>query len=138
MGRLADRSKNFLLLMTVGLTQTGADRQVLYKRYQRERQKVKQDQVLMACLIDWRTNMGLKRMGEISDIGYPLLAAASNNFIRLETLKKANDRVSNSISKLSIFHHLVLMRLFILVAMDRNSRRESIRSMPVTHPSISD
>lgn len=67
--------------------------------------QTKDDQVLIACLIAWGTNMGLGRMGEISDIGYPLLATTSDNFIRLETLKEANDRVSNAIRKLSIFHH---------------------------------
>ncbi|WP_373896185.1 Tn3 family transposase [Virgibacillus sp. CBA3643] len=65
----------------------------------------REDQVLIACLSAWGTNMGLGRMGGISDIGYPLLAATSDNFIRLETLKEANDRVSNAIHNLSIFHH---------------------------------
>ncbi|POB10187.1 Tn3 family transposase [Sulfobacillus sp. hq2] len=67
--------------------------------------QTKEEQVLIAGLIAWGTNMGLGRMGEISDIGYPLLVATSDNFIRLETLKEANDRVSNATSQLSIFHH---------------------------------
>src|SRR5699024_5722560 len=49
--------------------------------------------------------MGLGRMGEISDIRYPSLSATSYNFIRLETLKEANDRISNAITELPIFHH---------------------------------
>lgn len=44
-------------------------------------------------------------MGEISDINYSLLAATSDNFIRLETLKEANDRVSNVTHKLPLFRH---------------------------------
>lgn len=67
--------------------------------------RARDDQVLIACLIAWGTNMGLGRMGEISDIGYPLLAATSENFIRLETLKEANDRISNAVRRLPIFHH---------------------------------
>jgi TnpA family transposase len=63
------------------------------------------DRIIVACLIAWGTNMGLGRMGEISDIDYSLLAGTSDNFIRLETLKEANDRVSNVISKLPIFRH---------------------------------
>jgi Tn3 transposase DDE domain len=55
--------------------------------------------------VDTTTNTGLGRMGEISDIDYSLLAATSDNFIRLETLKEANDRVSNAINKLPIFRH---------------------------------
>jgi TnpA family transposase len=63
------------------------------------------DRAITACLIAWATNMGLGRMGDISDIGYPTLSATSDNFIRLETLREANDRVSNAISDLAIFRH---------------------------------
>ena len=35
------------------------------------------DRVLMACLIAWATNMGLGRMGAISDLSYQTLAATS-------------------------------------------------------------
>ena len=63
------------------------------------------DRVLVACLIAWGTNLGLGRMGQVSDIGYAPLAATSDNFIRLETLRAANDRVSNAIAELPIFRH---------------------------------
>nr|WP_237446652.1 transposase [Shimazuella alba] len=65
----------------------------------------KDNRILIACLIAWGTNMGLSRMREISDIPYPLLASTSDNFIRLETLKKASDCISNATSKLPIFKH---------------------------------
>ncbi|WDA67577.1 Tn3 family transposase (plasmid) [Lactococcus lactis] len=66
--------------------------------------KQKQDnRLLIASLIAWGTNMGLGRMGEISDVDFPTLLSTSDNFIRLETLKAANDCVSNAISKLPIF-----------------------------------
>jgi TnpA family transposase len=65
----------------------------------------REDQVLVACLIAWGTNMGLGRMGEISDIEYSLLSSTSDNFIRLETLNEANNRISNAITKLPIFRH---------------------------------
>ena len=42
-------------------------------------------------------------MGDVSDIGYPTLAAISENVLRPETLKEANDRVSNAIAELPIF-----------------------------------
>jgi TnpA family transposase len=61
------------------------------------------DLTLTACLIVWGTNMGLGRMGEVSDIGYQALATTSDNFIRLETLRAANDRGSNAIAELPIF-----------------------------------
>lgn len=63
------------------------------------------DLSIVACLIAWGTNLGLGRMSEISDLAYSLLATTSDNFIRMETLKQANDRVSNGIAELAIFHH---------------------------------
>jgi len=61
------------------------------------------DPVLTACLIAWGTNMGLGKMGEISDISRHRLSATSDSFIRLETLRAANDRISNAIAQLRIF-----------------------------------
>jgi TnpA family transposase len=49
--------------------------------------------------------MGLGRMGEISDISFHTLVSAADNFIRPETLREANDRISNAIAKLPIFRH---------------------------------
>ncbi|OYE01953.1 Tn3 family transposase [Nostoc sp. 'Peltigera membranacea cyanobiont' 232] len=63
------------------------------------------EHVIIACLIAWGNNMGMRRMGQISDISYQLLTSTSENFIRLETLKDANDLISNAIYNLSIFHH---------------------------------
>lgn len=60
-------------------------------------------QVLAACIIAWGTNMGLGRMAECSDIRYLLLSSSSDNFIRMETLKEANDIVCNAIAKLPFF-----------------------------------
>lgn len=61
--------------------------------------------VIIACLIAWATNIGLGRMSDICDLSYHQLAGASDNFIRLETLKEANDLISNALAKLPIFHH---------------------------------
>ena len=62
-------------------------------------------QAIIACLIAYGTNLGLGKMGAISDLNYPALFSAANNFIRLETLREANDRVSNAMAKLPIFRH---------------------------------
>jgi len=62
------------------------------------------ERTLIACIIAWGTNMGLGRMGQISDLTYQTLATISDNFIRLETLQKANDVVVNAIAQLPIFH----------------------------------
>jgi TnpA family transposase len=62
------------------------------------------ERAISACLTAWGTNTGLGRMGQISDIGYNMLASTSDNFIRLETLREANDLVTNEIAELPIFH----------------------------------
>jgi len=66
------------------------------------------NRAIAACLLAWGTNMGLGRMGTISDLGFQTLATTSNNFLRLETLKKANDQVSNAVAKLSVFQQYML------------------------------
>ena len=63
------------------------------------------DPIITACLIAWGTNTGLGKMGEVSDITAHRLASTSESFIRLETLREANDRVSNRIAELPIFQH---------------------------------
>ena len=62
------------------------------------------ERAIFASLLAWGTNTGLGRMGQISDIDYNLLAATSDNFIRLETLRGANDMVTNAIAEQPIFH----------------------------------
>jgi len=44
-------------------------------------------------------------MADISDLNFNTLNTASHNFIRLETLKNANDIVSNATALLPIFKH---------------------------------
>ena len=58
---------------------------------------------LTACLIAWGSNMGLGKMGDISDIGFEALANTSRNFVRLETLQAANDVMSNAVADLPLF-----------------------------------
>lgn len=62
-------------------------------------------QALVAALLAWGTNLGLGRMAAISDMDYQRLATTSDSRIRLETLREANDRISNGITKLPIFQH---------------------------------
>jgi TnpA family transposase len=59
----------------------------------------------MAALIAWGTNMGLGRMSSISDVNLSALSTISDNFIRLETLRAANDQVSNAVAELPIFRY---------------------------------
>jgi TnpA family transposase len=59
----------------------------------------------VACLIAYGTNIGLGKMGAISDMGYQTLSAAANNFLRPETVREGNDRVGNATAKLPVFRH---------------------------------
>lgn len=66
--------------------------------------KTKADErAISACILAWGSNTGLGRMGQISDIRYDLLASTSDNFIRLETLREANDLITNTLAEMPIF-----------------------------------
>ncbi len=71
-------------------------------RYQRE----KADKpITIAALMAYATNIGLGRMAEISNLTRHQLAGTAANFIRLETLREANDRLANATARLPIFRH---------------------------------
>lgn len=71
-------------------------------RYQRE----KADKpVTVAALMAYATNIGLGRMAEISNLTRHQLSGTAANFIRLETLREANDRLANATARLPIFRH---------------------------------
>lgn len=63
------------------------------------------NQCLAASLVAYGTNIGLGKMAEISDMGFNELFTAAGNFIRLENLKTANDKISNAMGKLPIFKY---------------------------------
>ena len=60
---------------------------------------------VVASLIAYGTNVGLGKMGVISDLSYQTLFSAANNFLRPETIREGNDKISNATAKLSIFRH---------------------------------
>ncbi|MBI1766913.1 MAG: Tn3 family transposase, partial [Bacteroidetes bacterium] len=62
-------------------------------------------QRIIAVITAYATNNGLYKMANISDIRYPELEDTSNNNVRLETLKAANDQISNKMAKLPIFKY---------------------------------
>ncbi|HEY1015756.1 MAG TPA: Tn3 family transposase, partial [Herpetosiphonaceae bacterium] len=69
-------------------------------RYARQRPD---DRVIHACLIAWGTNVGLHRMGEMSDIATGALIRASGNYVRLETLRAATTIIVNAIAAKPLF-----------------------------------
>ncbi len=60
---------------------------------------------IIASLMAYATNIGLGRMADICNLSYQELSTAAGNFIRLETLKVANDRIANATARLPIFRH---------------------------------
>ena len=46
-------------------------------------------QTIVACLIAYGTNVGLGKMGAISDLSYQTLYVAANHFLRPETVHEA-------------------------------------------------
>ena len=58
-----------------------------------------------ACLIANGTNLGILKMADICDLTFTSLNMTDKNFIRLSTLKAANDVISNAIAGLPIFKY---------------------------------
>jgi TnpA family transposase len=60
---------------------------------------------IAACLVAFGENLGIAKMAAISDFSYQELNTTALNFIRLETLKLANDLVTNAMAVLPIFRY---------------------------------
>jgi TnpA family transposase len=65
--------------------------------------KVTDEDSLMAVIIAQAINHGNLSMSETSDIPYHVLEATHQQYLRLATLKAANDQISNFIAQLPIF-----------------------------------
>jgi len=74
----------------------------------RYRRTTFEDIALVAALVAWATNTGIGRMSGISDLSQSQLATISDNFLRPQTLKAANDRISDYIASLLIFQHYMI------------------------------
>jgi TnpA family transposase len=59
---------------------------------------------ILACVVAMGTNMGLRKMAEVSGLSYASLASTARNYPRLETLHAANDAISNATASLPAFH----------------------------------
>lgn len=67
--------------------------------------KIADDDSLMAVIIAQAMNHGNLSMAETCDIPYHVLETTHQQYLRMATLKAANDRISNFIAGLSIFPH---------------------------------
>ncbi len=60
---------------------------------------------IIASLMAYATNIGLGRMADICNLSYQDLSTTAGNYIRLETLKEANNRLANATARLPIFRY---------------------------------
>lgn len=58
---------------------------------------------ILACIVAMGTNMGLWKMAEVSGLSYGALLTTARSFLRQETIRDANDAISNATAKLSAF-----------------------------------
>ncbi len=60
---------------------------------------------VIACVVANGTRYGVHHMSALCNIPYDEMIKTEKNFLRVETVGKANDIISNAIAKLSIFKH---------------------------------
>ncbi|MGI9289532.1 MAG: DUF4158 domain-containing protein, partial [Pseudomonadales bacterium] len=73
---------------------------------------------LLACIIANGTNFGLSKLANISDRSLGKLRSVHDNYVRLETLKEANDTVANAVTCLPIFRHYHVDRHQVFASID--------------------
>lgn len=70
-------------------------------RYNKKKQAV--PLAINACVLSDAFGIGIDKMAEMSDVNYNLIRSTQEDFMRIETLCSANDKVSNLIHSLPIF-----------------------------------
>lgn len=92
-------------------------------------------EAIFAILTANATNYGIYQMSRICDISYEKLFATLKNFVRLETLKNANDILRQAITALPIFKHLDLQEQQRIAALDGKKIQTRIRNILARHSS---
>jgi TnpA family transposase len=86
---------------------------------------------LLAILIANATNQGIYGIADISDRSYEQLRTIQANYLRLETLNAANDRINNATAKLPIFKHFYIQEGIVHASADGQkfeAKRETFRT----------
>ena len=86
---------------------------------------------LLAIMVANATNQGIYGIAEISDRNYEQLSTIQANYLRLETLSNANDRINNATAKLPIFKHYYIQEGIVHVSADGQkfeAKRETFRT----------
>jgi hypothetical protein len=96
--------------------------------------KSKRDEIsIFAMLVANGTNLGITKMASLCDLSFNDLNCADKNFIRLSTLRSANDRISNAIAKLEIFKHWNMLRDLLLATADGQKMRTERENLMARH-----
>ncbi|MCD4812028.1 Tn3 family transposase [bacterium] len=88
---------------------------------------------ITAVVVALATNTGISTMGEISDISYQALYTTSKNFIRLETLRNANDMISNAIAQNPFFRYYDIDEGVIHSSSDGQKFETQIKTVNARH-----
>jgi len=86
---------------------------------------------ILAILVGNATNQGIYGIAEISDRTYDQLSTIQANYLRLETLRAANDRINDATARLPIFKHYNIQDDIIHASADGQkfeSRRETFKT----------
>jgi TnpA family transposase len=59
---------------------------------------------ILASIVAMGTNMGLWKMAEVSGLSHASMTTTARNYLRLETIRAANDAITNATAKLPAFH----------------------------------
>jgi len=64
-----------------------------------------ENDAIAGAVVALATNKGLLKTAESSDLTYQSLFSATRNYLRMETLRNANDKISNALFRLPIFQY---------------------------------
>ena len=92
-------------------------------------------EAIFAILTANATNYGIYQMAGICDISYEKLFATLKSFVRLETLKNANDILRQAITELPIFKHWDLQEQQRIAALDGKKIQTRLRNILARHSS---
>jgi TnpA family transposase len=59
---------------------------------------------ILASIVAMGTNMGLWKMAEVSGLSHASMTTTARNYLRLETIRAANDAITNATATLPAFH----------------------------------
>ena len=92
-----------------------------------------ENDAIAGAVIALATNKGLFKMAECSDMTYQALFSAKRNYLRLETLRNANDIISNALFKLPVFKYFNIVDGIIHSSSDGQKFETQINTINARH-----